>query len=156
MQVEPSESKTWVIKNGYKFDMVKKIIQVKDSIPWVLCASGNVCWKDRTSLMWKSKMLVATAHGNIKRKPAIRRFLRVRARLSDFVIRSTPWTLPAVPFPCKFKYFCDEIETYWLKYHSRNQPVQWSDRGWICIPSPGWIQENTYPHWHWSTSLSNL
>ena len=27
---------------NYKFNMVKKIIQVKDSIPWVRCASGNV------------------------------------------------------------------------------------------------------------------
>ena len=29
MEVAPS--------GGFKFDMVKKIIQVKDSIPWVLC-----------------------------------------------------------------------------------------------------------------------
>ena len=28
--------------NGYKFEMVKKIIKVKDSIPWVRCASSNV------------------------------------------------------------------------------------------------------------------
>ena len=28
----------------YKFNLVNKIIQAKDSIPWVRCASGNVFW----------------------------------------------------------------------------------------------------------------
>ena len=32
---------------GYKFNLVNKIIQVRDSIPWVRCASGNVLFITR-------------------------------------------------------------------------------------------------------------
>ena len=40
------ESITWVIffsQNSFKLNSVREMIQVIDSIPWVRCASGNVC-----------------------------------------------------------------------------------------------------------------
>ena len=40
-------------KNEYKYNLGENIIQVKDSIPWVRCASGNVCISDQDSASFR-------------------------------------------------------------------------------------------------------